>query len=131
MIITICLLTHSKCFIIGKTLTINMRNLTSWTFFFFLYFDWKIYSQMMKYLFLKVVNPQLLFVVQRTALQWACLNGHQDIVQLLLPTSIMEQRVWQDNSEFYSASLAGNIEIIRCLFQQHSCKNNSFMYPKI
>ncbi|XP_025076881.1 serine/threonine-protein phosphatase 6 regulatory ankyrin repeat subunit B-like [Pomacea canaliculata] len=56
----------------------------------------------------------------RTALQWACLNGHQDIVQLLLPTSIMEQRVWQDNSEFYSASLAGNIEIIRCLFQQHS-----------
>ncbi|XP_070204815.1 leucine-rich repeat serine/threonine-protein kinase 1-like isoform X2 [Littorina saxatilis] len=54
----------------------------------------------------------------RTALQWACLHGHVEIVELLLPLhkhNNLPTSAWQENSEFYSATLGGHMDIIQLL----------------
>nr|KAG5709901.1 hypothetical protein BaRGS_029943 [Batillaria attramentaria] len=55
----------------------------------------------------------------RTALQWACLLGYLDIVQLLRPHVEPMQDAWRETSELYSSSLGGHLEIVKELTYQY------------
>ncbi|KAL8598085.1 hypothetical protein ACOMHN_030371 [Nucella lapillus] len=57
---------------------------------------------------------------ERTALQWACLKGHADIVERLLVAcrergQTVATQAWLEHSEFYSAALGGHVEVMKLL----------------
>lgn len=56
----------------------------------------------------------------RTALQWACLLGHVDVVTLLLSYVRPIDDVWRETSEFCSASLGGHMEVVKELTLKHA-----------
>ncbi|CAG5133975.1 unnamed protein product, partial [Candidula unifasciata] len=55
----------------------------------------------------------------KTGLQYACQEGHMDIVKWLLDQGAsLKKSVWKEDSEFYLATLHGNIDVVDVLLQK-------------